>query len=414
MAIDWNNVNYIKFGDVKSADYHVIVGLENTFNAPARVYEMVEVPGRNGQYAINMGRYENVEVTYTAHNSEPNDPETFRENLDGLRNALVSQTGYQRLEDSAHPDEYRMAILKSVEVKPLENAYASDIDLVFDCKPQRWLTSGETAVTVASGDVLTNPTLFDANPMIMIDGYGEMTVNGYEISVDGSELIGRVDLGVRSGEVARIDLSNAPLNTGDTITVTGLSSRVDYLLEYGSGVRIASVTISVPSDLLPNDFPGATYTENHTNVSGNITFGFNDALTFQKGTAKTYEVVPIVTFTLTNSTSFNPTYRIQLKYDGANTITFSTTLIRAVLTITERSSTISSAVATSTKSILGAPIYIDCEIGECYKVENGTYVSLNKYISLGSDLPVLSPGNNSITFDNTYNSVQVAPRWWRV
>lgn len=402
------------FGDINLADYGVYISGAAVYNAPERDVEYVSIPGRNGDYALDRGRFNNIEVTYPAGVFDY-DQADFADKMAELRSALASQTGYQRITDEYNPNEYRLGVYAGgIEVDAVANSTAGEFEIRFVCKPQRWLTSGETAVTVASGDVLTNPTLFDANPMIMIDGYGEMTVNGYEISVDGSELIGRVDLGVRSGEVARIDLSNAPLNTGDTITVTGLSSRVDYLLEYGSGVRIASVTISVPSDLLPNDFPGATYTENHTNVSGNITFGFNDALTFQNGTAKTYEVMPVVTFNLTNSTSFNPTYRIQLKYDGANTITFSTTLIRAVLTITERSSTISSAVATSTKSILGAPIYIDCEIGECYKIENGTYVSLNKYISLGSDLPVLSPGNNSITFDNTYNSVQVAPRWWRV
>ena len=68
----------------------------------------------------------------------------------------------------------------------------------------------------------------------------------------------------------------------------------------------------------------------------------------------------------------------------------------------------------STASPLGNPTYIDCDLGEAYKIEDGEFLSLNKYIDLGSDLPVLAVGLSEITFDNTITEVKVTPRWWKV
>ena len=45
---------------------------------------------------------------------------------------------------------------------------------------------------------------------------------------------------------------------------------------------------------------------------------------------------------------------------------------------------------------------------------DGEAKSLNAYIDLGSDLPVLAPGANTITFDNTITDLKVVPRWWKI
>ena len=63
---------------------------------------------------------------------------------------------------------------------------------------------------------------------------------------------------------------------------------------------------------------------------------------------------------------------------------------------------------------LGNPTYVDCETGDVYKVEGDTIVAVRNAASLGSDLPVLGPGSNKITFDNTVTDLKIAPRWWKV
>ena len=68
----------------------------------------------------------------------------------------------------------------------------------------------------------------------------------------------------------------------------------------------------------------------------------------------------------------------------------------------------------STRSILGSPLYIDCDLGEAYKYEGGTIVSVNRHVDLGSDLPKLASGENEITFDDTVTDLKVTPRWWKI
>ena len=106
MVIDYGK---IIFGGVDSSDYGIYISGEGAYNAPERNVEFVKVPGRNGDIAIDQGRYENIKVTYPAMVLE-DDQEHFRERLSEFRNAILSQKGYQRLEDSYHPDAFRMGV----------------------------------------------------------------------------------------------------------------------------------------------------------------------------------------------------------------------------------------------------------------------------------------------------------------
>ena len=141
----------IIFGGVNSADYGIYIGGEGTFNAPKRAVELVSVPGRNGAIAIDQGHYENITVTYSAFNYEA-DLATFRQQLTDFRNAIASLKGYQRLQDTFNPDEYRLAMfVDGIEIKPIMYNTAAEFDIVFNCKPQRYLVSGEEEIEVARG-----------------------------------------------------------------------------------------------------------------------------------------------------------------------------------------------------------------------------------------------------------------------
>ena len=52
------------FDGVSSLNYGVYLTGTGVFNAPARAVEMVEIPGRNGNFALDKGRFENIQVTY--------------------------------------------------------------------------------------------------------------------------------------------------------------------------------------------------------------------------------------------------------------------------------------------------------------------------------------------------------------
>ena len=156
MAITGAIFNSLIYGDVNSADYGVYISGDAVFNAPQRSVELVSVPGRNGSIAIDQGHFENIEVEYPA-GMFGDDKTDFRQRLSDFRNAIMSKKGYQRLSDTYHPDEYRMGMyIEGLEVEPTHYNEAGQFTLKFNCKPQRYLTSGEEEIDVTDwSDVKT-------------------------------------------------------------------------------------------------------------------------------------------------------------------------------------------------------------------------------------------------------------------
>ena len=170
------------FNSESSAAFGVWISGGGTFNAPVRDVSTEAIPGRNGTITFDNGRYENIQLTYPAFISRE-----FQPRIDSFRAFLVSQKGYQRLEDSYHPDEYRMALYKSgLEVATTARNLAGSFNITFDCKPQRFLKSGEIQASYASGSTIYNPTRFDALPFIVCSGNGSITLNGTTITISGN------------------------------------------------------------------------------------------------------------------------------------------------------------------------------------------------------------------------------------
>lgn len=156
---------------VLSSDYGVYITGEAVFNAPTRRVNMIQIPGRNGLFAQDEGAFDNLTVTYPAGMFGVTESD-FADGISDFRNALCSRVGYCRLEDEYNPDEYRMAVYKEgLEVTPAQ-LKAGEFTISFECKPQRWLKSGETWVTASTTTNFQNPSLFDASPLLEIQGYG--------------------------------------------------------------------------------------------------------------------------------------------------------------------------------------------------------------------------------------------------
>lgn len=136
--------NSFQFGDVDSKDYGVYISGDSVYDSPARSVDLVQVPGRNGALALDNGYFENIEVTYPA-GSFGTSQEEWREKMLGIRNALAAQRGYQKLVDTYHPDHYRLGLfLAGISASPVHYNRAGQFPIRFNCKPQRFLTSGET------------------------------------------------------------------------------------------------------------------------------------------------------------------------------------------------------------------------------------------------------------------------------
>ena len=116
-----NNSIYkgLVFDDIDSRDYGIYITGSSVFNSPERDVEMIEIPGRNGSYALDNGRFNNIEVTYPAGLFGGSEAD-FASGIRAFRNALASRIGYKRLEDDYNPNEYRMAVFLLADWKQLE------------------------------------------------------------------------------------------------------------------------------------------------------------------------------------------------------------------------------------------------------------------------------------------------------
>lgn len=176
-------LNTITFDGKALSDFGVFLGGDGAFNSPARIGEMVHIPGRNGSLWMDENCFENIEVAYPAFIGTPEETD-FANRIMEVRSWLASREGYCRLEDTYHEDEYRLAVFKAaVETKPVHYTRAGEFEITFDAKPQRYLKSGDEAVLFESNGTITNPTLFEALPIIAVTGNGRVNVAGHLFTV---------------------------------------------------------------------------------------------------------------------------------------------------------------------------------------------------------------------------------------
>ena len=141
--------------------------------------------------------------------------------------------------------------------------------------------------------------------------------------------------------------------------------------------------------------------------------------TFTAGTSATVTKSVDVTFTSkvypSSEDVQTKTFDVTITYNGTNRITVSWS-VRSYTNYTVRgiSQYGYSATADSSKPTVSGDIYVDLDIGEAYGIDAGSVISLNNFINLGSELPVLPSGSTTITYSNTISNVEITPRWWRV
>lgn len=182
----------ITFNGTSSLDIPCFVGETGAFNAPKPGYKTVSVPGRNGDLIYSYDRYENVKPPYKLI-IRASSKDEFRQRVDRVKSWLLPcYESYYRLEDSIDPDHYRMAQYAGPFDLDIGFFRVGAVDITFNCKPQRYLVSGETAVTVsADGTTITNPTAWAAKPLIRVYGSGTLSVGDtmYTIAEGATEYI---------------------------------------------------------------------------------------------------------------------------------------------------------------------------------------------------------------------------------
>lgn len=175
-------MNTFTYNSTASSTYGIFIEHRPVVSFPQRVIESIAIPGRSGNLLYDTGAYANVTVTYQVAYK---DPGNVRKNARDIATWLY-QTDYRELTDTYDPLYYR----KGVFVSPLGVAdvlnVAGRANITFECKPQRYLISGKSALTPAKNSSITNDYQ-DALPVITVNGSGNgtLTVGGTTVTITG-------------------------------------------------------------------------------------------------------------------------------------------------------------------------------------------------------------------------------------
>ena len=215
--------------------YGIYVSGEDSWAKPAPDITRTTVPGRSGDLITFNNRYENVDIVY--HLGIVAD---FNENFSNFIGFLLKSPGYKKLVDSYHPDVYRMAMVESsiapeMTVRNREGLF----DVAFNCKPQTYLISGDTATTFTSSGTITNPTPFKAKPLLRVYGTGSLSVGGRTISISTNSSYTDIDCDLQDAFRGSTNCNgNITLQSGDFPELSAGSNTITL----GSGITRVVIT----------------------------------------------------------------------------------------------------------------------------------------------------------------------------
>lgn len=228
--------NYFTLGGADSRTYGVYISGGGVFNAPERMIDFLEVPGRDGDLIGLETRLENGVLIYPAFIYS-----NFREQIAAFKGFLMQTNAYRRLIDSYNPDEYRLAVCeRGLDITPTGKLDAGNFDIEFNVKPQRYLLSGDAITTLTASGTINNPTPFPSKPLIRVYGNGVLGVGAMSITVINNSG-NYIDIDSESGLAYR-----GAVNMNSSITLSGFDFPVlSYGLNnisLGSGISQVQIT----------------------------------------------------------------------------------------------------------------------------------------------------------------------------
>lgn len=375
--------------------YGVVVSGAGTWAKPKRDRELVHVPGRNGDLIYDNGCWLNVEIPYSLYFREG-----WRYKYEEFCEWLCSHNGYFRLEDTdRHPGVYRMAEF-SGPLDPKKWLLSDDgiVTITFNCKPQQWLIEGETPVEI-SGTLYVNG-YFDSNGDWKDGGEnGIATVLLVSETIDGNYTL-RVEN--NSDDAKTVLIGTGKYDTEESTPSASVNSETINAGE--------SYSVSIPV--------GGTFFRDSIYCEDGL-----DGLTLSLSSNMGEYVIDCdkLFTSVYNPTSYNASPLIDFYSSG------STLYINGFEVDADRVHEEGSPIP------LDIPVYVDCELEDCYYILDGVVHNHNGSVSISNsdakemrDFPYLKPGANDLyfgpasklfsitTWRTGLSGINVIPRWHKI
>ncbi len=221
-------IPFFTFAGRPSYDFGIHISGEAIYKAPERNYTKQEVPGRNGDLLIDLGNFKNIPISYPAFITNE-----LPEKINDFFNFAGSFTGYERLEDTYYPEEFRLAHYAGgaeAETEGHKNR-SGKFTISFDCKPQRFLKSGEKTATFNSAGALINPTRFNSQPKIRAYGSGNGSIGIGDYTIAITSLASYMDI-----DCEMMDAYKGTLNCNSQVT---FSADAIFMIPGSNGVNFS-------------------------------------------------------------------------------------------------------------------------------------------------------------------------------
>ena len=174
-----NETFYLDGIDAASVGIHLQKPI--VFSGAVPNIESKTIPGRNGDLIFETGSYENRIGSASCFCLQ----EDVEAAISSAGRFLMGGHGYRRLETSDDPDHYWMARVKNSPQIEMRLRVLAPFEIGFDCKPQRFLKSGENKTSFTASGSISNQYGQTALPLITLhcNGTGTLTIGSCVVEV---------------------------------------------------------------------------------------------------------------------------------------------------------------------------------------------------------------------------------------
>lgn len=378
----------LEVNGINSNNYGVIISGGGTYATPRRKVTSTPVPGRNGDIQYDENAFENCIVTYPCGIAKG-----FESDYLPFIRKLKAQPVYSKITDTYHPLYFRYGTVIEEMVPEVGTILRSGkFDLQFDCKPQRFLTSGDT------------PTSYTPTPKALPSTY---TYSDFPAGFQNQLITLTRDAGYTTADIQSMEFL---IGTGASTSATQVSVEVESLDPFFAVYvnqdplnYVWSISTQIRASYLKN-FPLSQGLFPWTSANVWVVIARVPEAKIYIDNTLTLDYDYFNEFSLTNPTDYTAQPLIRAEV--------SSTFDDYLFGINGCYLRYNAAAVTEGVTALT----LDADTMNCYALPadnaTGEIVNCNKYCELSNWSLKLKPGANDILVGNYCDKLDVTPRWW--
>ena len=169
-------LGHFTYNGHNSSEFGLCIDETPDLNRPERDFISYKVPGRNGAVVEMLNSYSNIDKNYSVWFSKDDYDYNLAATCNAISNWLFSGNNYSRLEDDFEPDIFRQAyFVGPLDINNMLTLYGKT-EIKFNCRPERFMKSGENIIDITQGTTINNFTSFIAKPFILVIGTGNIDI----------------------------------------------------------------------------------------------------------------------------------------------------------------------------------------------------------------------------------------------